>query len=474
VRMAHGANETWRRKLRCASFRPALALLLAGLLPAVAAAAAASPPRYPFPQHVEAVPDSIAPSHRTQQQLDDDFRLLYQNWKSRYLAQAGSEPDGHPRYRVKVGREATAYTVSEGQGYGMVIVALLAGHDPEARTLLDGLWEFSLDHPSEIDSRLMDWRVEADEEPDPEGNDSAFDGDCSLALGLLPAEKQWGNAGRFDYGAEAARVMEGILASTVGPGSRLPMLGDWVDPDGAVYSQYTPRPSDFMPHAFRSFRRESGLSDWLEVIAQNALAQVQATYSPATGLVPDFLELVSPEDPSLRPASPGFLEGPNDGFYYYNSLRVPLWLGIDALFVGDPVSGSQLRKISTWAFSAFGGDPGAIGAGFELDGTPLPGSNYFTTAFAAPFGVAAMIEPGQQQWLDDLYDAVRLSDESYYEDSITLLCLLVMTGNYWSPAALPGRAPGAVPTLSAAGVLLLAVALAIPGARVLCLHGTHE
>jgi hypothetical protein len=115
---------------------------------------------------------------------------------------------------VKAGREATAYTVSEGQGYGMIIVALMAGHDSGARTLFDGLWEFSLDHRSEIDSRLMDWKVEADEQPDADGNDSAFDGDCSLALALLLAEKQWGNAGRFDYGAQAAWVMGGILAST--------------------------------------------------------------------------------------------------------------------------------------------------------------------------------------------------------------------------------------------------------------------
>jgi len=118
--------------------------------------------------------------------------------------------------------------------------------------------------------------------------------------------------------------------------------------------------------------------------SQHPLAQVQQTYSPATGLIPDFLEPVSATDLSLRPASPGFFEGPNDGFYYYNSLRVPLWLGIDALCVGDLVSAAQLRKISTWAASAFGGDPGAIGAGFELDGSPLPGSGYFTTAFTAP------------------------------------------------------------------------------------------
>lgn len=47
-----------------------------------------------------------------------------------------------------------------------------------------------------------------------------------------------------------------------------------------------------------------------------------------------------------------------------------------------------------------------------------------------------MTEPSQQQWLDDLYDAVRGRFEDYYEDSVTLLCLLVMTGNFWDPSTI--------------------------------------
>ena len=67
----------------------------------------------------------------------------------------------------------------------------------------------------------------------------------------------------------------------------------------------------------------------------------------------------------------------------------------------------------------------------ELDGDPL--DTYFTTFFAAPLGVAAMVTTGQQQWLNDIYDAVYDVQEDYYEDSVTLLCLLVMTGNFWDP-----------------------------------------
>jgi endo-1,4-beta-D-glucanase Y len=423
----------------------------------------AATPRRPFPQHVQYAPGSIRPDHRTQNQLDDDVRNLYAAWKSRYLSQAGTTGDGHPRYRVKIGRDSSEATVSEGQGFGMIITALMAGHDTDAQTIFDGLWEFSRDHPSSIDSRLMDFWVEADEGPDPYGDDSAFDGDADMAYALLLAEQQWGNDGRFDYRAQALQVLQGVLESTIGPQSRLPMLGDWVVPDGTPYSQHSPRSSDFMPEHFRSFFAASGSSAWLDVVtaSQTAIELAQLGYSPATGLLPDFFEPVSPSDPNLRPASPDFLAGPNDGFYYYNALRVPFRIGVDALLSGDLASRLQARRIGLWARSATSGDPLNLNAGYRLDGSPLPGGGYFTTAFAAPLGVAALLEPAQQAWLNAIYDAVRQSDESYYEDSISLLCLLVMTGNFWSPTAypdipIPGLPPAATCLLAA---LLLAGAL---------------
>jgi len=56
-----------------------------------------------------------------------------------------------------------------------------------------------------------------------------------------------------------------------------------------------------------------------------------------------------------------------------------------------------------------------------------------TTFFAAPFGVSLMTRPSQQQFLNDVYDTVYNTHEDYYEDSVTLFCLLVMTGNFWNP-----------------------------------------
>jgi endo-1,4-beta-D-glucanase Y len=314
----------------------------------------------------------------------------------------------------------------------MIIVALMAGYDPAAQTIFDGLWYFARSYPSNGDSRLMGWQVPAS----PGGDASAFDGDADIAYGLLLADKQWGSQGQINYKAEAEGVIAGILESTIGPTSRLPMLGDWVDPNGVDYNEYTPRSSDFMPAHFRAYGRATNNPVWDQVASnsQSVITSLQTNHSPVTGLLPDFIEPVSSIDHTPKPADPNFLEGPHDGHYNYNAGRDPWRIGTDALLNNDPVSLAQARKISTWLESATGGVPANIKAGYLLDGTLI--GDYFTTFFASPLGVAAMTNPSQQAWLNGIYDAVYNTPEDYYEDSVTLLCLLVMTGNYWDPTTI--------------------------------------
>ena len=62
----------------------AITLLL--VIAAPSTYAAGSEVRHPFPQHTQYRGASLLPNHRTQDQLDDDARTLYDNWKSRYLS----------------------------------------------------------------------------------------------------------------------------------------------------------------------------------------------------------------------------------------------------------------------------------------------------------------------------------------------------------------------------------------------------
>ena len=382
--------------------------------------------QFPFgAQHQAYRPGTLFPSGSTRAQHNQDVADYYDVFKSRWLA---VDPGGNG-WRVKL--DPSGRTVSEGQGYGMVIVAAMAGHDPQAKTIFDGLWQFALAHPSSGDSRLMDWDV-----PAPAGNDSAFDGDADIAYGLLMAHAQWGSAGAIDYLAAAQTVIAGIRASTIGPQSRLPMLGDWVDADGDTYSQWTTRSSDFMPGHFRAYGSATGdIAFWNSVVSatQNVVSDIQANESAATGLLPDFIRLAgSARDP--QPA-PNLLEGANDGNYWYNAGRDPWRLGVDAILNNDPVSLAQVQKISNWARTASAGDPDNITAGYQLDGTAL--NDWQDIFYIAPLAVAAMTGNGaaDQQWLDSLYARVRQAHnaDNYYADAVTLQSLLAVTGNFWDP-----------------------------------------
>lgn len=399
--------------------------------------AAQDGPRRPFPSQTTYAEGSLRPDHRSQGEQDDVVRAAYERWKARYLVEAGFDAVGNPLYRVAFGRpETESYwvTVSEGQGYGMVTVAYLAGHDPAAQSLFDGLWRFARANPSAIEPRLMGWRVPPDEGS---GQDSAFDGDCDIAYGLLLADAQWGSAGPIDYSAEAREVITGMLAATVGPRSRLPMLGDWVEADGATYNEDTPRTSDFMLGHFRAFERATKDPVWEEVVAacHRVSSGLQRRYSPETGLLPDFVQPVSAINRNPRPADPDFLEGPHDDAFGYNAGRTPWRIGVDALLSGNELSRSQASAMAAWTASVTGGDPHALSPGYHLDGRPITPEGGFTTFFAAPLGVAAMTWRSGQAWLNALFDSVADRSEDYYEDSVTLLCLLVMTGNWWDPAS---------------------------------------
>jgi hypothetical protein len=161
---------------------------------------------------------------------------------------------------------------------------------------------------------------------------------------------------------------------------------------------------------------------------------VQDGYAQQTGLLPDFIEDAAT---SPRPASANFLEGNNDGRYAYNACRDPWRIAMDFLLHGDARSKTTVQRMNTWIESRTGGDPGEILPGYSLAGNGL-GGTYLDLAFVAPFGVAAMVDASNQAWLDDTWDTiVDNADSGYYGDTIAMLSLIAMSGNWWSPEAAP-------------------------------------
>jgi endo-1,4-beta-D-glucanase Y len=370
---------------------------------------------------------TIKPS-APQDELDDATANYYFQWKARYLRTGSPCPSAHTF--VRTDHEESRMTVSEAHGYGMIILAFMAGRDPEAHRLFDEAYAYFRAHPSSSSSYRMAWS-QNNSCQDSNGPTSATDGDLDIAYALLLADKQWGSGGAIAYRAEADKVIAAIAEGDVDASNSYLLLGDWVGTDGQHYRGT--RSSDFMPGHLASFAAATGDVRWTE-LSDRLYSIIEQTSSSQTGLIPDF---IAEARTNPQPAPPDFLENPSDGAYSYNACRDPWRLAVHYLVHGDSRAKALLDTLNGWIRSSTGGDPARILPGYNLDGSSL-GRDYRANAFNGPFAVGAMVDADNQAWLDELWNLINETDHNeYYDDSLKLLSMIALSGNWWAPEKVP-------------------------------------
>jgi endo-1,4-beta-D-glucanase Y len=383
----------------------------------------AAAPAVPFGSHSFSYASGTLRPSGKQRTNDQKVIAFYKKWKAHFVKQNC----GHGWYEVYAADASHPY-VAEAQGYGLVITALMAGADPDARKIFNGILKYVLAHPS-VNNPDLHAAGQDSSCRNVSGSDSATDGDLDIAYGLLLADKQWGSSGTYDYKALAVKRINAIKESELHSGTKLMKLGDW---SSGGYDKVS-RSSDWMPGHFKAFKKATGDSTWDVVLDkhQAVIAGLQSRYSPDTGLLPDFV-VDTTTDP--KPAAGEVLEGPHDGDYHWNACRDPWRIGTDAVVNGDAQSRAAVSKLSSWAKSKTGGNPSEIRSGYKLNGTAYGDGS--APAFFAPFAVAAMTDSGSQAWLDALWRQMlgsRPTPVSYYSSSVQLQSMLVVTHNYWTP-----------------------------------------
>lgn len=400
---------------------------LTPLAPANTAYAAA--PSRPFPQAVS-YPGIIKPNNVTQAAMNASVASYYNSWKSSYLKNnLSSLPGG---YYVKGGVTGptegyNALGSSEGQGYGMIITVLMAGHDPNAQTIYDGLFKTARAYHSKRNANLMGWIV-ADAAGAQGHYSSATDGDMDIAYSLILADRQWGSSGTINYLAEAQNMItNGIKASNVTTGNRL-NLGDW-DSKTALNT----RPSDWMLGHMRAFYAVTGDQTWLNVINNlyTVYSDFSSSYSSTTGLISDFV-VGNPPQPAPSDYLGEFLE---TNEYNYNACRMPLRIVMDYAVSGDARGKAIVDKIATWIKGKTSSNPNNVKDGYKLNGTVTGSASYPAAVFAAPFIAAGTASSSNQAWVNTGWSWMINQTDGYYSDSYNLMTMLFMSGNWWNPIA---------------------------------------
>lgn len=379
-----------------------------------AAARGPSPPtngtRFPFPQNRMSPRCTYPRAYR-----NSDVEKAYARWKVDMVTSSGA--GGH--LRVRRPSEPTLEkdsTVSEGIGYGMLIAVFMGD-----QMLFDELWKYErlwLDG-----NGLMDWYISADG-TQRLGTGAATDADEDMAYALVMADRQWGGQGSLDkayldYAKDQIRrfgdheIFEGKLARG-GDG-----WGDWNN----VNISY------FAPSYYRVFAAVDGNQSLWDAVLKtvydtidNALNATNGNQS--NGLVPAWCTSMG------VPGSPGN--------YQYDSCRTPFRIGLDWCLFGEMRAHDYVAKTS-----AFFAPMHALGVadGYALNGAAQPATpGGHSAAFVGPAAVGAMSDAVYGAFVDEAYGALAggmlVAGGTYYDESWTVLSLLMLTGNFLDYTAL--------------------------------------
>ena len=338
----------------------------------------------------------------------------YNQWKQTFVS------GGNKVIRPENGND----TVSEGIAYGMLIAVNM-----NDKTLFDALYGFWKTNSS---GGLMTWCLPAGSNScSAQGGGSATDADEDAAFALIQAAKVFGTA---SYMTDAATIIGQIWAKDIDPTSNLPTGGSNY---GSTSSKVT-NPSYFAPAYYRAFAAVDSGHAW-GTVADKSIAAINAL-SSSSGLVPAWC--------TNNCTGVGSNGGSNDMIYQYDSHRVPMRVGLDYCWNGTAAAQTYAMKNTTFfATNAHAGKDGIgrISDLYNLDGTSPSGAAPNSASIIGTAAVGAMAAKSNQAFLDDAYQAVfdmatrgnlapvdasGKTPYSYYNATVGMLTLLIMTGNF--------------------------------------------
>jgi hypothetical protein len=182
--------------------------------------------------------------------------------------------------------------------------------------------------------------------------------------------------------------------------------------------------SYFAPAFYRIFGQITGnTADWNRVV-ESSYRVLQATLNASNGNANNGLVPAWSTPTGVPMAPPG---KPTN--HQLDSCRTPFRFAQDFCWFREARAQAYLAKIS--GFYAGVGATRLVDA-YALNGTPQPNTGLALAAFVGPAGVGAMAGADFPVLRNDAYAAVAsltlLGDSLYYNESWTVLSLLMMTG----------------------------------------------
>ena len=364
----------------------------------------------------------------------------WQEWKSAQIT--SNNAGGNGRLRVMGGVDNTS-TVSEGQGYGILLASIF-----DDQTVLDGLWLFTADH---LNARgLMDWHIGSPGQR--LGTGSATDGDEDIALGLLNAcmkvqHRSWPpSPAGINYCAQATNLIGAIYQYEIDKAGGSPAAGLPTNPGGEVlpgdswtpvidYPQGIINLSYFAPGYYTAFGKyTSTQSAWSAVNARNYAVVNLAQGQPGncSRLVPNWVRYDgAAQSVAWQPT--------NYAWWSYDAARLAWRVAVDRAWYGSGDARATSNEIGSF-FSSVGlngiGEHSMNGQRTGGGAWPFFVANAAAAIWAAdsPTPVTCGAATGSlKETRQSAYDrvvATKDTPNSYYGNAWRLFAMLLMTGNF--------------------------------------------
>ena len=325
--------------------------------------------------------------------------------------------------------------VSEGTGYGMLMMVFFSDNTTSYQTQFDKLWAFYKAGVNE--HGLMNWSFGGLRPYDNKAN-AATDAEMDVAAALIMAAYQFDDDKYLD---EARKLLKNVKQYEFEENG-LHKPGDaWNDKKN---------PSYIAPAYYRLFAEvDTDNAEFWSTTAMNAnyalLEANSAEYS--TGLFDNWSDA----------KGKGL-----DGNYGYDAARTPWRLAQDFYWFGEEKAKTMLDKLGKWVSGNAAKDVrGNINRNGSVEGWAAHNSTFVATLMTS-----LVTDASRQGKLDEFWsEAVSLGEEPYFEQSLKILCGLLVSGNMpnlMAASKAPASSSAAAPESSSSEVAPASSSAAAP------------